>query len=129
MSLIGRNVYVGLGGGARGGPRLLGLGCPGVGMKCVCRRGFQCHITLLYPVTCEHECFSSITYSRPFLLSLVLGCKYNYGINMWAVACTLFELYNGRILFPGKTNNEMLKLMMEVKGKVPHRMARRGMFK
>ena len=60
---------------------------------------------------------------------LVMGCKYDYAIDMWAVACTLFELYNGRILFPGKTNNEMLKLMMELKGKVPHRMARRGMFK
>ena len=48
---------------------------------------------------------------------------------MWAVGCTLFEVYSGKILFPGKNNNEMLKLMMELKGKVPHRMARRGMFK
>jgi hypothetical protein len=48
---------------------------------------------------------------------------------MWAVGCTLFEVYSGKILFPGKSNNEMLKLMMELKGKLPHRMARRGMFK
>ena len=48
---------------------------------------------------------------------------------MWAVGCTLFEVYSGKILFPGKSNNEMLKLMMELKGKVPHRLARKGMFK
>lgn len=48
---------------------------------------------------------------------------------MWAVGCTLFEVYSGKILFPGKNNNEMLKLMMELKGKVPHRMARKGLFK
>ena len=59
----------------------------------------------------------------------VIGCKYDYGIDMWAVGCTLFEVYSGKILFPGKTNNEMLKLMMELKGKMPHKMARKGMFK
>ncbi len=48
---------------------------------------------------------------------------------MWSVACTVYELYSGKILFPGKSNNEMLKLMMEVKGKIPNRVARKGMFK
>ena len=48
---------------------------------------------------------------------------------MWAVGCTIYELYTGKILFPGKSNNEMLKLMMEMKGKMPHKMARKGMFK
>ena len=58
-----------------------------------------------------------------------MGCKYDYAIDMWAVGCTLFELYTGKIMFPGKTNNEMLKLMMDLKGKMPHRMARKGFFK
>lgn len=58
-----------------------------------------------------------------------MGCKYDYAIDMWAVGCTLFEVYNGKILFPGKTNNEMLKLMMDLKGKMPHKMARKGLFK
>ena len=48
---------------------------------------------------------------------------------MWSVGCTIYELYTGKILFPGKTNNEMLKVMMELKGKMPHKMARKGMFK
>lgn len=62
-------------------------------------------------------------------MSTVLGNKYDYGIDMWSLACTIYELYTGKILFPGKSNNEMLKLMMELKGKIPHRVARKGMFK
>ncbi len=63
------------------------------------------------------------------VLHTVLGNKYDYGIDMWSVACTVYELYTGKILFPGKSNNEMLKLMMEVKGKIPNRVTRKGMFK
>lgn len=47
---------------------------------------------------------------------------------MWSLGCTVYELYTGKILFAGKSNNEMLKLMMQLKGKMPHRMARKGMF-
>ena len=63
------------------------------------------------------------------LHSAVIGSKYDYSIDMWSVGCTIYELYTGKILFPGKSNNEMLKLMMEVKGKMPHRVAKRGMLK
>ena len=36
-------------------------------------------------------------------------------MDMWSVGCVLYELFTGKILFPGRTNNEMLKLMMDVK--------------
>lgn len=45
---------------------------------------------------------------------------------MWAVGCTLFELYTGKILFPGRSNNNMLLLMMETKGKLPVRMIKKA---
>ena len=48
---------------------------------------------------------------------------------MWSVGATLYELYTGQILFPGRTNNEMLKLNMELKGKMSHKMVRKGMFR
>ncbi len=58
-----------------------------------------------------------------------MGCKYDYALDMWSVGASIYELYTGKILFPGKTNNEMLKLMMEVKGKMSHKMVRKGMFR
>jgi serine/threonine-protein kinase PRP4 len=57
---------------------------------------------------------------------IVLGVPFDSAVDMWSVGCTLYELYTGRILFPGKTNNDMLKCMMEYKGKFPHKMLRRG---
>lgn len=35
---------------------------------------------------------------------------------MWSVGCCLIELYTGKILFEkGRSNNQMLRLMMEVR--------------
>lgn len=72
----------------------------------------------------------------PYLVSrfyrapeIILGMKYGHEIDMWSVACTIFELYTGRILFQGKSNNHMLKLMMDLKGKIPHRVLKKGTLK
>ncbi|KAG5442875.1 Serine/threonine-protein kinase PRP4 [Clonorchis sinensis] len=72
----------------------------------------------------------------PYLVSrfyrapeIILGVPYDYNVDLWSAAVTLFELHTGHILFPGKTNNEMLRLMMEVRGRVPNRVIRRGMFR
>ena len=40
----------------------------------------------------------------------------------------IYELFTGRILFPGRTNNEMLKLMMDAKGPFPKKMLKKGEF-
>lgn len=61
-----------------------------------------------------------------FSFFLVIGAKYDYSIDLWSVATTVFELYTGKIMFSGKTNNEMLKLMMDYKGKMPNKMIRKG---
>lgn len=42
---------------------------------------------------------------------VVLGLPYDYGVDLWAVGVTIYELYTGKIMFPGKSNNEMLKLI------------------
>uniref|UniRef100_A0A671RP20 Serine/threonine-protein kinase PRP4 homolog n=1 Tax=Sinocyclocheilus anshuiensis TaxID=1608454 RepID=A0A671RP20_9TELE len=64
----------------------------------------------------------------PYLVSrfyrapeIVIGKPYDYGIDMWSVGCTLYELYTGKILFPGSSNNHMLKLAMDLKGKMPNK--------
>ncbi|KAL5292360.1 PRPF4B family protein [Megaselia abdita] len=72
----------------------------------------------------------------PYLVSrfyrapeIILGLPYDYGIDMWSAACTIYELYTGKILFSGKSNNQMLKFFMDVKGKVPNKVIRKGQFK
>lgn len=47
---------------------------------------------------------------------------------MWSIGCTLFELYTGKILFPGRTNNQMLLHHMELKGKFNHRIIKKSQF-
>lgn len=56
----------------------------------------------------------------------VLGLPYDTAIDVWSVGCTLYELYTGKILFPGRSNNHMLLLMMEVKGKINHRLIKKA---
>ena len=72
----------------------------------------------------------SLDFARQFhviiFFFLVIGAKYDYNIDLWSVATTVFELYTGKIMFSGKTNNEMLKLMMDYKGKIPNKMIRKG---
>ena len=71
--------------------------------------------------------------TAPYLVSrfyrapeVILGIPYDYGIDMWSVGCTLFELYTGKILFTGRNNNGMLRAIMECRGKFPHKLLRRG---
>lgn len=37
------------------------------------------------------------------------------------MAVCLYELFTGHVMFPGRTNNEMLRLMMAVKGRFPNK--------
>ncbi|XP_071690385.1 serine/threonine-protein kinase prp4-like isoform X2 [Rutidosis leptorrhynchoides] len=59
---------------------------------------------------------------------LEMGLTYDHPVDMWSVGCCLFELYTGKVLFPGATNNDMLRLQMELKGSFPKKMLRKGAF-
>ena len=58
----------------------------------------------------------------------VLGMPYDFGIDIWSVGCTLFELYTGKILFTGRSNNQMLRAIMECRGKFSHKILRKAQF-
>ncbi|KAI0628855.1 kinase-like protein [Trametes polyzona] len=71
----------------------------------------------------------------PYLVSrfyrapeIIMGHPYDPAIDIWSVGCTLYELYTGKILFPGRTNNHMLLLMMELKGRFNSKMIKRAKF-
>ena len=71
----------------------------------------------------------------PYLVSrfyrapeVMLGLRYGPPIDMWAIGCCLFEAFTGQILFPGRSNNEMLKRMMEYKGAFSKKMIKKGAF-
>jgi len=38
----------------------------------------------------------------------VLGIPYDHGLDLWSVGCTIYELYTGKILFPGSSNNQVI---------------------
>ncbi|KAG6820615.1 hypothetical protein H0H93_014218 [Arthromyces matolae] len=71
----------------------------------------------------------------PYLVSrfyrapeIILGVPYDPALDIWSIGCTLYELYTGKILFPGRSNNQMLLLMMELKGRFNGKMIKRAKF-
>lgn len=87
---------------------------------------------------CDFGSASKVTENEitPYLVArfyrapeIILGMTYDFGIDLWSAACTIYELYTGKIMFPGKTNNQMLKLFMDLKGKMPNKVIRKGAFK
>ncbi|KHN82315.1 Serine/threonine-protein kinase PRP4 -like protein [Toxocara canis] len=72
----------------------------------------------------------------PYLVSrfyrapeIMLGLPYDFGIDLWSVAVTLYEVYTGKIMFAGKSNNQMLKFMMDLKGKFSNKVVRKAQFR
>jgi len=69
----------------------------------------------------------------PYLVSrfyrapeIVLGAKYGPASDTFALGATLYECFTAKILFPGRSNNDMLRHFMELKGKIPHKMIKSG---
>jgi len=71
----------------------------------------------------------------PYLVSrfyrapeIILGMKYDFGVDVWSVGCTLYELYTGKILFTGRNNNQMLRSIMDCRGKFSLKMLKKAEF-
>ena len=55
---------------------------------------------------------------------VILGAPHSPALDMWSLACCLYELYTGAPLFAGADNNDMLWLQQCAKGPLPRRMVR-----
>ncbi|CUV08070.1 unnamed protein product [Cryptosporidium hominis] len=60
---------------------------------------------------------------------IILGCiSYGQPIDIWSIGCVLYECFTGDIMFKGRTNNDMIKLIMEYRGNFPKRLLNQGVF-
>lgn len=80
---------------------------------------FSCSRAFISPVSPSY-------YFTDFNLHVaVLGLSYDHPMDIWSVGCCLYELSTGKVLFPGPSNNDMLRLHMELKGPFPKKMLRK----
>ena len=72
------------------------------------------------------EYIASRYYRAP---EIILGCKFDTQVDMWSLGATLSEACTGKILFPGISNHDMIRLMLNLKGiKMPEWMIKEGQF-
>jgi serine/threonine-protein kinase PRP4 len=57
---------------------------------------------------------------------IILGFDISYPVDMWAVGCTIYELWTGKILFTGRSNNQMVKAFMDCLGWPSEKLLRKG---
>lgn len=60
---------------------------------------------------------------------IALGMEFDYQIDLWSVACTIYELFTGKILFPSESNNHMLFLHMSLRGPVSAKVLKKSLFR
>ena len=67
----------------------------------------------------------------PYLVSrfyrapeIILGLVPDYAIDLWSLAVTVAELFLGKVLFSGATNNDMLNTFMQHLGPFSNRLIR-----
>ena len=58
---------------------------------------------------------------------IILGMEIGYAVDMWAVGCTVYELWTGKILFTGRSNNQMVKAFMDCLGWPTEKLLKKGL--
>jgi serine/threonine-protein kinase PRP4 len=58
---------------------------------------------------------------------IILGMEISYPVDVWAIGCTIYELWTGKILFTGRHNNHMVKTFMDCLGWPSEKLLRKGL--
>uniref|UniRef100_A0A3Q1B5B6 Protein kinase domain-containing protein n=1 Tax=Amphiprion ocellaris TaxID=80972 RepID=A0A3Q1B5B6_AMPOC len=64
----------------------------------------------------QGECRGTMSYNAP---EMSLGAPFNEAIDMWALGVTMAELAMGCALYPGMTEYDVLRAIIETQGKPP----------
>ena len=74
-----------------------------------------------------HDHLSSYVQSRSYRApEVILGCRYDYKIDMWSLGCILAELYTGYVLFQNDSVQGLLARVVGIIGPVPEYMMKEG---
>lgn len=74
-----------------------------------------------------HDHLSSYVQSRSYRApEVIIGCKYDYKIDMWSLGCILAELYTGSVLFQNETVQGLLARVIGILGPFPEWMMEEG---
>ena len=67
-----------------------------------------------------HDHLSSYVQSRSYRApEVILGCKYDYKIDIWSLGCILAELWTGNVLFQNETVQGLLARVIGIVGGLP----------
>ena len=74
-----------------------------------------------------HDHLSSYVQSRSYRApEVILGCKYDYKIDIWSLGCIIAELYTGNVLFQNDTVQGLLARVIGIMGPFPEDMLKTG---
>jgi len=74
-----------------------------------------------------HDHLSSYVQSRSYRApEVIIGCKYDYKIDIWSLGCILGELWTGNVLFQNDTVQGLLARVIGIVGPFPEKMLKEG---
>ena len=74
-----------------------------------------------------HDHLGSYVQSRSYRApEVILGCQYDYRIDVWSLGCILFELFTGNVLFQNSSVQELLTRVLGILGPLPEEVHKTG---
>eukprot|EP00930_Biecheleria_cincta_P004605 TRINITY_DN105520_c0_g1_i1.p1 TRINITY_DN105520_c0_g1~~TRINITY_DN105520_c0_g1_i1.p1 ORF type:complete len:430 (+),score=79.05 TRINITY_DN105520_c0_g1_i1:51-1292(+) len=71
--------------------------------------------------------------ASPYIMSrayrapeIIVGCRPSTSADMFAMGCTMYEFFTGKVLASGKSNHDQLRKIMELKGNMPGAVIKEG---
>jgi len=52
---------------------------------------------------------------------VILGCNYDYKIDIWSLGCIIAEIWTGYVLFQNETIQGLLARIVAIMGPIPQR--------